>query len=265
MKIIALSDLHLVPQGQTSKGLDTADRLRLALADVGAKHADAAFCVMLGDLADRGEVGAYQLLKELINELPVPVHLMIGNHDDRETFLHVFSDHRVDANGYVQGVHDTAEGRFVFLDTAAAGRDDGVLCERRLAWLEARLGECAGQPAYVFLHHPPYEIGLPVDNVRLVDSQPLLDILQQYGNVRHLFSGHTHRSASGVWRGLPFASLGATHYNVGLHLKAWEGPVPRFYAPAYYSVILIDEAQVLVHQNDYLTMSPRLAPQLFSS
>lgn len=258
MKVIALSDLHLVPRGGTSKGLDTAERLRLALADVRAKHADAAFCVMMGDLADNGEMGAYDLLKELIAELPMPIHLMVGNHDDREAFCRVFPDAAVDANGYVQNVRDTSEGRFVFLDTLEPGRDDGVLCERRLTWLDARLGEGAGA-TYVFLHHPPYEIGLPVDQVRLVDSQPLLDILQRHGNVRHLFSGHTHRSASGVWHGFPFASLGATHYNMGLHVKEWQGPMPRLSAPAYYSVIIIDAAQVLVHQNDYLSTSPRIA------
>jgi 3',5'-cyclic-AMP phosphodiesterase len=84
MKMIALSDLHLVPRGGISKGLDTAERLRLALADICAKHADAAFCVMMGDLADKGEIGAYEQLSELTRELPMPIYLMVGNHDDRQ-------------------------------------------------------------------------------------------------------------------------------------------------------------------------------------
>ncbi|TGS50191.1 phosphodiesterase, partial [Mesorhizobium sp. M3A.F.Ca.ET.201.01.1.1] len=89
---------------------------------------------------------------------------------------------------------DTPEGRLVFLDSLAQGRVTGELCDKRLAWLDARLAEAAGKPAYLFLHHPPLELGLTIlDPLGLEQPQRLLDVLTRRGNVRYLFFGHVHR------------------------------------------------------------------------
>jgi 3',5'-cyclic AMP phosphodiesterase CpdA len=59
-------------------------------------HADAAFFLLAGDLADRGEAEAYRLLQTLIAPLSMPVHITLANHDDRATFLSVFGADRDD-------------------------------------------------------------------------------------------------------------------------------------------------------------------------
>jgi Icc protein len=115
MKFLVLSDTHVVPPGETAKSLDTGERLRRAIADINTRHADAAFCVLSGDLVDHGQREAYVYLREILTTLKVPWRLMIGNHDDRTTFRQVFSDVPVDAEGFVQSVLDTAAGRMIFL------------------------------------------------------------------------------------------------------------------------------------------------------
>ncbi|WP_417515738.1 phosphodiesterase [Minwuia sp.] len=263
MKIVAITDTHIVPRGQTSRGLDTGERLTMALDDLAANHADAAFCVILGDLADHGEIDAYRHFIERIDGFPIPVHLMIGNHDNRANFRRMFPDTPVDANGFVQSVAVTEAGHFIFCDTHQPYHVDGRLCRDRLDWLDARLAEAAGSDAFLFLHHPPYRTGGPIDALRLTNHAELAETLTGHDNVRHIFAGHTHRMSTGVWHGMPFATLGATHYNNGLPLIPRGVHLPRFLTPGYTSVILIDAEQVVVHGNAFLHNDVALDPAQF--
>lgn len=49
------------------------------------------------------------------------------------------------------------------------------------------------------------------------------DINRRHAKVAHLFSGHTHRSCSGFWDGIPFATPGPTHYVTAHHVLAGDG------------------------------------------
>lgn len=110
LKFVVLADIHLVPEGKLSHGLDTHGRLAQAVAYVNETHGDADFVVFAGDLADRGEAEAYARFETAIAPLTPPVHLTLGNHDHRPTFLEQWPgmanpetgclDHVIDAGGY---------------------------------------------------------------------------------------------------------------------------------------------------------------------
>jgi 3',5'-cyclic-AMP phosphodiesterase len=55
VKIIQITDLHLVPDGRTLFDLSPERRLRQCIEDVNAQHADADLVVITGDLAHNGE------------------------------------------------------------------------------------------------------------------------------------------------------------------------------------------------------------------
>jgi 3',5'-cyclic AMP phosphodiesterase CpdA len=55
MKIVQVTDTHLVGPGQSIYGIDPRARLDACFADINARHGDAAFCVLSGDLTDSGE------------------------------------------------------------------------------------------------------------------------------------------------------------------------------------------------------------------
>jgi len=263
MKFIILSDTHVVAPGELSKSLDTGERLRLAIADINTHHADAAFCVLSGDLVDHGDREAYVYLRELLQALTVPLRLMVGNHDDRATFLDIFDDVAVDDAGFVQSVLDTPDGRMIFLDTVEAGADDGILCNQRLAWLRARLDEARQQPVCLFLHHPPCNIGMPVDVLKLRNPEALLDVLGSHPDIRYLFAGHVHHPTSINWNGYACYTVGACTYNAELHVTGSPGLGHRYYGPAYYTVALIESNQTMVHHHDFLYGYPELAKPLF--
>ena len=104
MKIIHITDTHLVPAGQTLHTLDPAARLKRVLDDVNQTHPDADLVVLTGDLTQDGNPAAYALLKSLLSELSMPVRLLLGNHDARDNFRAAFPDHPVDRHGFIQSM-----------------------------------------------------------------------------------------------------------------------------------------------------------------
>jgi 3',5'-cyclic AMP phosphodiesterase CpdA len=139
LKFIHLTDTHLVTPGQALYGTDPKWRLQRALAAINERHGDSRFMVVPGDLAHWGEPAAYGALSECLGQLRMPVHLLIGNHDDRAAFSTAFPAAPRDGNGFVQLALQTPAGLFVMLDTNEPGTHAGRLCTARLDWLAAAL------------------------------------------------------------------------------------------------------------------------------
>ena len=111
----------------------------------------------------------YVALKERLEKFPLPVHLMLGNHDDRANFLEVFNGPL--EGGFVQHRLIQNGQHFLFLDTLKGGPSSaGLYDEPRRQWLKAALAEAKGAPVYIFMHHPPFNIHHP-----LMDLIPLED------------------------------------------------------------------------------------------
>jgi 3',5'-cyclic AMP phosphodiesterase CpdA len=247
MKFVQITDLHIVAPGALVHDLDPAERLASCIADVNRHREDVDFCVFTGDLADRGEPEAYELLRGILEDLEVPHHLMLGNHDARGPFLDVFSSAPRDEGGFVQSQLDTDEGRFIFLDTLDEGNRTGICCEKRRAWLAARLREAGSRPVYLFMHHPPFDIGIPsMDNIKLEGIDAFARVLEDAANIRHLFFGHVHRPVSGSWHGIPFSALPSTAHQIGPDFVN-VSPMPYTHGPAAYAIVHLDDNQLVVH------------------
>jgi len=253
MKFIHLTDPHLVSPGEPLHGLDPAARLEACVSVIAARHADASFCVLTGDLADAGEPAAYAFAAEALAALPMPVHLIPGNHDARDAFTAGLPQVPRDENGFVQHAFRAGDASFVLLDTLEPTRGSGGdLCERRLAWLAARLREAGVGPAYLFMHHPPFEIGIPaLDAIALADPAPFTRVVEAAGNVRHIFFGHAHRPISGNWRGISFSTLYATSHQTKLDLYT-PGSCQYTAEPPAYCVVLLDGDTLVIHTEHFL-------------
>lgn len=235
-------------------GLDPGARLAACVRDIAEHHADADFCVVTGDIADRGEAAAYALARDVLSALPVPMHVIPGNHDDRAAFLEAFPDAPVDENGFVQGAIENPTGHFLLLDTLSPEHgSNGGYCAARREWLEARLAEAGDAPVYLFMHHPPFDVALPdLDAIGLLESEKFSAVVAGAGNVRHLFFGHVHRPISGLWKGIGFSTLYGTNHQVRLDFSGC-GRLAFTAEPPAYSVVLIDSDLVLVHTHHYQT------------
>ncbi|WP_118134527.1 phosphodiesterase [Oceanicella sp. SM1341] len=243
MKILQLTDIHLLPPGGTLHGLDPAEQLRGAVADILARQADADLLVLTGDLANDGDPEAYALLREILAPLPMPVRFLLGNHDARPAFRAEFPEAECDATGFVQSFLDTDHGRLLFLDSHSAGEIGGRYCADRLAWLDSALAEAGPLPVTVFVHHPPMPDGLAhFRHIGFHDGEAVLARLRAHApGLRHVVFGHIHVPLAGTTpSGIAFSSGQACSHRFIADLEDpapwWTGGAPT------YRVLLIDEA-----------------------
>ena len=247
LKIIHLTDLHLIEPGEKLFGLSPHACVDRCLEDIVKWHSDADFCIITGDLTHVGQPEAYAWLRDRLSAYPLTTHLMIGNHDDPSAFKAHFPETPVDQHGFIQHAFDTPAGRMVLLDTYKGATSEGSYCERRRNWLRTQLDAAKGEPAWLFMHHPPFDISNKyMDRIKLEDHAAFGDLITAYDNIRHIFYGHIHRPGYVNWRGIPFTSLPSLNHQVPLSRGAVDGK-PYSYEPPMYGVVLIDEDQVTIH------------------
>lgn len=200
MKIIQITDTHLVPPGIAVNGVDPEKQLRAAIADILEKHADADLLVMTGDLCNFGEPEAYELLRDILAPVSIPTRLMLGNHDRRPEFTAVFPDQPCDGNGYIQSFIDTEFGRLLFLDSHEPEVIGGIYGADRMEWLDGALQGSGDLPVTVFVHHPPMDCGIRhFENIGMHDEGAVMRRLVAHpAGVRHIVFGHIHVPMAGT-------------------------------------------------------------------
>jgi 3',5'-cyclic AMP phosphodiesterase CpdA len=212
LKLIHISDIHLTVPGERMGGLDPHRRFAQALKEVRARHSDADRIVITGDLTHWGESEAYVALIAALVDLPCPVRLLIGNHDDRAHFLNAFPDHPRDGNGFINYAEDLDGTRLIYLDTCAPRTHAGHFGAERLAWLEAELRTC--ERARLFMHHNVMPLGTPAaDKIALnaQDRPGFAALLSRFAaKIDYMHFGHIHTICTGVYCGVPFASVHST-------------------------------------------------------
>ncbi|MEM7176137.1 MAG: metallophosphoesterase [Pseudomonadota bacterium] len=250
MKLIQLTDIHLTTLGNTIGGRDPNANFERALSHALARHGDAEAIVITGDLSDWGDREDYERLRARIGRSPIPVHLCIGNHDDRETFLGVFP-HLCDENGFVQQVIPLSRGTAVLLDSWGPETHAGHFCETRAAWLDAQLTALEG-PVWIFIHHnpAPTHIG-PKDKIMLLDEGRLGRVVGAHrGKIGHLFHGHCHIPLAGSFHGVPTSAPRGTNHASWTSFEE-KNLLSCSNLPESYGVIIADLNSVTVHMVEF--------------
>ena len=252
-KVLVFTDLHILPDGGTIIGLDPAARFELALDHALAHHPDAARIVIAGDLTHTGAPAEYARLRALLSDCPLPVSLMLGNHDRRDAFNAAFPDHPRMAEGFCQQWHDLGDHRLILLDTLDEHAPDlhsGWLCPARLDWLDAALSGAAGRHVTIFTHHPPIDTGFAaMDDIGLRNRDALLSRLTRHGTVAQIISGHIHRAISGSAAGLPTAIFKSPCHQMPMQLDSPDCHL-SIDEPGAYGLLLMMKTGVVVHAQD---------------
>ncbi|PTX56657.1 3',5'-cyclic AMP phosphodiesterase CpdA [Litoreibacter ponti] len=247
MKLLVVTDPHIVEPGGEIIDLDPSARLAGVLDHAMAHQGDADHLVILGDLTHHGRVEQYRELERILGRVTGPMTLMLGNHDVRNGFHAVFG-----GAGFVQEVVDLGTHRLICLDTLdeeAEPLHSGVLCDARLNWLQARLGE-SDLPVILALHHPCFKTGFNgMDRIRLRNEDALIQIIRDSGKVVQLLCGHVHRTISGVAHGLPFAVFKSPCHQMPMMLGA-PGSSHSVDEPGAYGIVLTGPDGVVVHSVD---------------
>lgn len=249
-KIVWLTDPHLVESKSAwPAGVDPLMRLRRCLQDIRERHSDADRLVISGDLIQLRNPGGYRILRQELNELRIHARLLVGNHDDRAALMEAFPEVGCHA-GYIQSAEDLGGDRILYLDTLArGGKHHGELDPSRIAWISAQLEAASNRSLLIFMHHPPFDLGVPaLDRLRLLDADALAVLLRGRSGPTHLFCGHVHRNSSGLWAKHPFASLKSSHVQFDLDMRAPN--LIRSNEPPGYGVIISRGDEVIVNYRD---------------
>jgi Icc protein len=263
-KVLVMTDIHITKEGRKIIGLDPMERLLAALDHAISNHPDAACLVITGDLTHHGIRDQYQRLKAVLDAVPIPVHLTLGNHDFRDQFLANFPDAPTDPNGFVQSVVDVGDHRLILLDThdpTVEPFHGGHICEARLDWLKSQL---EGQPkasCVLMMHHPPFVTGFPgMDAIGLSNRDALNQIIADSPAVAMSISGHVHRTIWGIAGGKPSANLKSTCHQMPLELVDEDSSL-AIDEPGSYAILLLGMDGIVLTNEDvgldsYATSDP---------
>ena len=250
LKFLVLSDLHVMPEGELSVTLDTGARFEQAVEAITARYGNADFCVLAGDLADLGQPEAYDRLKAIIDRIPIPVHITLGNHDDRGSFVSVFGANQLAETRKVDKAFDIKGYRIILLDSSEPGRVDGVLTASQIDWLKARLAEAMDRPVIVILHHNANALHIESDDIRILEPNAFIDALKTHPDVRQVIAGHVHLTSTAVWRGIAFTTLSGGHYHCTVDQP--HVPMRRLTGPGQMAYIIGTEDSTTVLFDDYV-------------
>ncbi|WP_162925870.1 phosphodiesterase [Isoalcanivorax indicus] len=246
-KLLWITDLHLVEPGHPwPQHVDPLPRLHAVLNELRDQHEDADRLILTGDLVQSGSVQSYQVLRDVLQDFPIPWRLLVGNHDKRDNLREVFPRVPV-TEGFLQFAEELDGTHLIYLDTQAETGHHGELCPARLAWLAAQLQRAGASPVLIFMHHPPVAIGMPpLDRLRLRDPDNAFSrLLRARAAPTQLLCGHLHRNVSGRWAGHPFTVLDSTH--LPLRFDMVSDRLTRYPGAPTYGVILLDGDSVVIN------------------
>lgn len=251
MKFIHLSDTHLKKDRYHLYGLDPYLGLDMAIKSINKYHSDADFIVLTGDLADTGEIEAYEKIQTILRGCKMPTIKMMGNHDNRENFLQTFQD-SMSSGGFVQGVLAYDKLACIFLDSKIPNTHAGDMCDERFRWFEQQLIAQKDKDIFVFIHHPPMDIGIQeMDDIKFQSSHKLREIFTKYRHIKYLFFGHLHMAVSGIWAGVPYFGIRGTNHQLSTKFSDRDFLMSSKISPAY-GIVCVDKKDIHVRLHEYL-------------
>jgi hypothetical protein len=237
-----LSDTHLAEdRSRVERGVNMVRHFEIVSRELVGLEQRPVGVLINGDCAfNSGESGDYSCLRNLLDPLraaQMPLHLALGNHDNRERFWNAFQEEKRARRPLTErqvALLSTPLANWFILDSLEKTLSTpGLLGQEQLDWLARTLDANPDKPALVMVHHNP---GIDGGNIGLKDTMALLGVLRPRRQVKVYFFGHTHnwrieQDASGLHlvnlppvayvfqQGLPSGWVRADLKNDGMRLE----------------------------------------------
>lgn len=232
-----VSDTHIAADpGTMARENNMARNLGIVVSEILAEKTSPEAVLIDGDLAlGDGQKGDYRTILSLLKPLTdrgIPIHLALGNHDNRDNFREVLASSEQLKSGKIVALesHHTTDVtiagiRFIVLDSLQRPNyTPGALGEAQRAWLRQALTQQPELPTVIFVHHDP---SLEMKR-SLEDTPQLYEIIVPKSQVKALVFGHTH-----VWNpgqqheGIRLINIPAVAYNfTPVQPQGWSKFVP---------------------------------------
>lgn len=187
LRIAILSDLHIAGKDEIPFGVDTRANflsvLDLAIGD------EPDLIILGGDQSYRdGDREVYLWIKKQLEKKGVPYRVISGNHDNPAALREVFHpDKQIQDNEFYYT--ETINGKeLIFCDSTT-----GTLSERQWSWLKEKIEESKVE-AFIFMHHPPFNCGVPYmdNNHPFHQMEEFAKLISSTDKNLCFFCGHYH-------------------------------------------------------------------------
>ncbi len=242
IRFLHVGDTHLGPNEEfefpNCPGLKPYVRAQQLVRWINSIPAPIDFVVHTGDVSHNGHLTtddgqATRFGAELLGGIRYPLHVLVGNHDNRTAMREAF--------GEPNGVEIVAkqprrtywfeieEHLFIVLD-ARDGREidpRGKLCQSQLEFLTSKLSSSNAKSATIFTHYIPLKMQSTwIDESMLIENGEELHRILCGSSipVAGVFHGHIHRGTHRVIDGILYSSVGGTV----MQFEAW----PKLAKPA---------------------------------
>ncbi len=190
------SDPHIAAApGFRHAGVNMADNLAACARELAAWPVKPAAIFVNGDLAFQlGSPAEYATFGNLLQPLRTlaPVHLTLGNHDEREHFWQAFPQDALRVKTVPQkqaAIFPSARANWFMLDSLDhTNQTPGELGLAQLVWLDQELSARPDKPAIIVVHHCPDVTG----RLGLKDTPELEAVFARHRQVKAFIFGHTH-------------------------------------------------------------------------
>jgi 3',5'-cyclic AMP phosphodiesterase CpdA len=255
MILAQLTDTHIRSRRQIAYGrVDTCSMFETTISHINSFRPNVDAVIVTGDITDRGELDAFHLFREIINDLVPPWYVVPGNHDNRENFLQVFSDcqHFNQNSDFICYSIEDYPVRLVGIDTTVENKPYGFLAEERLLWLDTCLAENPEKPTILFQHHPPFYTGINhMDVQNLLNGRELIQLLTRHRQVRHVACGHVHRASETCIDGVGISIAPNAAHSTTLDLDP-SGPSAFSMDPPAVRIFRVDDDGRIASHLSYL-------------
>ena len=192
-----LADPHLAADPTVvARGINMTDHFTSVSRELLALPKAPAGVFVVGDCAyNNGQHNDYRHLADLLKPIragQMPVHLALGNHDNRERFWDALQNEKAAkrplADRQVALVPTPQANWFVLDSLEKTLSTPGSLGPEELDWLAKALDANPDKPALVLVHHNPGLTG----NFGLKDTAAFLEVIRPRKQVKAYIFGHTH-------------------------------------------------------------------------
>lgn len=193
-----LSDIHIAAnRSLMARGINMTEHFQAVSRELVELPKRPTGVFITGDCAfNSGEKGDYAAVADLLGPIrqgQMPVHLALGNHDNRERFWEGFEDERAAkrplADRQVALLRTSRVNWFVLDSLERTLSTPGLLGREQLDWLAGALDANRKKPALVLIHHNP---ALNGGNMGIKDTAALFEVIRSRKQVKAYVYGHTH-------------------------------------------------------------------------
>lgn len=208
IRIAQITDTHLFADLDAEwKGIQTGRSWESVLQKLRDLRPQPDLLLLTGDLSQDETVESYENLLKGMEGLGIPVYAIPGNHDHPGMMREVFAESVIS----LESSFGLRNWRFLLLSSALTGCVEGFLSTETLQDLEEELQQTREEFVMIVVHHPPLPIHSEwMDQIRIRNSDDLLEIIDRFPSIKIVLFGHIHQEFSQSRHGVNYLGTPST-------------------------------------------------------